>query len=219
MVIPSLIKDIIVDECQRLRPGETVETIEPTEFQGCAHDVYVVSLTNNSRFIARVARPGQDAELEERALKIMQHIRKHNPHCRLPTTHWHNLDQTHSDSLIVLQDLVPGRPLSVWNSDIPEELRYTFLDALAQFLFDLWSTEASESVGTSATVITYAKWLEDRIDNGIRRCINGTGRWGKAFDYLVMRSLIPHYTREIGEITQVGIAHGERVQFYGERGV
>lgn len=209
MATPSLIRDIIVDECQRLRPGEIVGTVEPTEVQGRAHDVYVVSFTNDSRLIARVARLEQKLELEKHALAIIQHIRERNPHCRLPTTYWHNLDQPHNGSLIVLQDLIPGRPLSVWNSDIPEKFRHTFLDALAQFLFDLWSTEAPGSVDASATMITYAEWLENRIDNAIRRCINGTARWGKAFDYLVMGSLIPHYTREVGEITKVGIAHGD----------
>lgn len=209
IAIPSSIRDVVVNQCQRLRSGETVATIEPTAFQGRAHDVYLVSLTDDSRLIARVARSEQDAEFERRALDVTQHVKKHNPHCRLPITHWHNLDQPNRTSIIVLQDLIPGKSLSVWNSSIPTKSRHTFLDALAQFLFDLWSTDASGIVNASATVVSYAQWLEDKIDNGIRRCINGTGRWGKASDYLVMRSLIPHYTQGTGDITKIGIAHGD----------
>jgi hypothetical protein len=209
MGVPGLIRDAVVNECQRLRPGETITTIEPTDFQGRAHDVYLVSLTNGSKLIARVARSEQDAEFERRALDIIQHIKKHNPRCHLPMTYWHNLDQPNRTHIIVLQDLLPGKPLSVWNSSIPTKSRHTFLDALAQFLFDLWSTDAPRSENASATVISYTEWLEDKIDNAISRCINGTGRWGKASDYLVMRSLIPHYTRGIGKITKAGIAHGD----------
>jgi trans-aconitate methyltransferase len=156
MAIPSLIRDVVVNEYQHLRPGEAVATIEPTAFQGRAHDVYLVSLTDSSKLIARVARSEQDAEFERRALDVTQHIKKHNPHCRLPITHWHNLYQPERTSIIVLQDLITGKPLGVWNSSLPTRSRHTFLDALAQFLFGLWSTDAAGSVDASATAVSYA---------------------------------------------------------------
>jgi aminoglycoside phosphotransferase (APT) family kinase protein len=110
---------------------------------------------------------------------------------------------------IILMDLVPGRALSVWNSSIPINSRHTFLDALAQFLLELWSTNATGRTNASDNNLFHSRWLENLVDKAIARCITSSGRWGIASDYLVMRFLIPHYTLGVGEFTKLKIAHGD----------
>lgn len=60
-----------------------------------------------------------------------------------------------------------------------------------------------------APALPYSKWLENAIDNAIKRCMTGTGRWGTTFDYLVMRSMIGYYSRDHDHIIEHGIAHGD----------
>ncbi|KAI5274689.1 hypothetical protein E4T47_02304 [Aureobasidium subglaciale] len=185
MEMPSSIREVVVQECKRLRPHDTITSIEPCQGKGCLHIFWILSFANSPQLIARVAREHQIVELEKCDIDILQHIEKHSPNCPVPRIHWHNLDQT---------------------SKLPSiSSRCVFLDGLARCLVDVWSTEAL----TATPTLSYSTWLENDIDRAIRRCITGSNRWGKLSDYLVMRSLIPYHSRGVDHFKRISIAHGD----------
>ncbi|KAI5238321.1 hypothetical protein E4T42_09006 [Aureobasidium subglaciale] len=74
---------------------------------------------------------------------------------------------------------------------------------------DLWWIEGPGSVSASPTIKPYSRRPENEIDKAIRRCIAGTGKWGKASDYIVMRSMIPQIAQHLNVFSMIGIAHGD----------
>ncbi|THY80950.1 hypothetical protein D6C93_09723, partial [Aureobasidium pullulans] len=206
-----LIRNTIIAEAQRLRSGDGSVTLEHSSLseQGRSHYIFVVTLADDSKMIARVARTQGSENLERRAINTLEHIKASNTDCQVPRIHWHNLDQPREVPPVILEDFIQGRSLNVWNSAIPEELQHAFLDSLAQFLLDLWYIEAPESPSASSTVRPYSNWLENEIDKAIRRCITGSGKWGTASDYLVMRSMIPQIAHRFDDFQTIGIAHGD----------
>ncbi|THX71698.1 hypothetical protein D6D04_09407 [Aureobasidium pullulans] len=206
-----LIRDIIIAEAQRLRFGDGSVTLEHSSLseQGRSHYIFVVTLADDSKIVARVARTQGTEKLERRAINTLKHIKASNTDCQVPRIHWHNLDQPREIPPVILEDLIQGRSLNIWNSAIPKELQHAFLDSLAQFLLDLWYVEAPESASASSTVRTYSNWLENEIDKAIRRCITGSGKWGNVSDYLVMRSMIPQIAHHLDDFQTIGIAHGD----------
>ncbi|KAI5250183.1 hypothetical protein E4T43_00125 [Aureobasidium subglaciale] len=205
MEMPSSIREVVVQECKRLRPHDTITSIEPCQGKGCLHIFWILSFANSPQLIARVARKHQIVELEKCGIHILQHIEKHSSNCPVPRIHWHNLDQTSKLPSIVIQSFVPGRSLGIWNPSIPKSSRCVFMDGLARFLVDVWSIKAS----TATPTLSYSTWLENDIDRAIRRCITGSNRWGNLSDYLVMRSLIPYHSRGVDHFKEISIAHGD----------
>jgi hypothetical protein len=103
-----------------------------------------------------VDEDGYAPEYERRPIDVVQHIKKQNLDCRIPIIHWHNLDEPLKIPCIILMDLVPGGALSTWNASIPTNSRYIFLDSLAQFLLELWSTNATETTHASEDTLSYS---------------------------------------------------------------
>lgn len=209
------LETIILPQARSLRPGTGTVILHPgnTSQIGRSHDIYIVTLTDTSQILARVAKSQHNLALERRGVDMLEHIASVNPNCRVPKVYWHNLDRQQQNSprenMIVLQELIPGKPLSVWNSLIPKSQQIRFLDSLAGFLVELWSTPVSESLDTNIPSKSYSQWLEDTIDKSIKRCITGTGKWGTTSDYLVMRSMIKHHSDDVDHVMEYGIAHGD----------
>ncbi|KEQ91957.1 hypothetical protein AUEXF2481DRAFT_43653 [Aureobasidium subglaciale EXF-2481] len=120
MEMPSSTREVVVQECKRLRPHDTITSIQPCQGKGCSHNLWIISFANSPQLIARVAQEHQILELEKRGIGILQHIEKHTPNCPVPRIHWHNVDQTSKHPSIVIQSFVPGRSLGTWNSSIPK---------------------------------------------------------------------------------------------------
>lgn len=178
-----------------IEPGNTFQT-------GRSHDIFIVTLADGSKIIARVAKPHHIHSLERRGVQILKHIASSNPNCLVPKVCWHNLDETSGEGMIVLQELIHGKPLSVWNASIPHTQQLRFLNSLAGFLVELWSTPTTRP---ETPKIPYSKWLQDMLDKAIKRCITGTGKWGTTIDYLVMRSMIGYYSCDYDYITEYAI--------------
>lgn len=209
------LETIILPQARSLRPGTGTVTLDPgnTSQIGRSHDIFIVTLADTSQILARVAKPQHNLALERRGVNILKHIASVNPDCRVPKVYWHNLDKQQQNSprenMIVLQELISGKPLGVWNSLIPQSQQIRFLNSLAGFLVELWSTPASRITEPELPAIPYSKWLEDMIDKAIKRCITGTGKWGTTHDYLVMRSMIKHYSDDVDHVMEYGTAHGD----------
>jgi aminoglycoside phosphotransferase (APT) family kinase protein len=200
--------DTILREAQRLWPGAGTVTLKQSG-QGQSHDIYLVTLSNSSQIIARVARQPDSLGLEKSAIEVLTHIKTSSSNCQIPKVHWHNLDQSREIPPIILEDFVPGRLLSIWNSSISKACQNAFLDSLAQFLLDLWSIEPLTRTTAQPLQNTYPEWLESEVDRGISRCLNRTANWGTASDYLVMRSMIPQIAHGLEFPSRNAIVHGD----------
>jgi len=93
---------------------------------------------------------------------------------------------------ILYSDWVTGVPLSSWNLRFPLEKRQIFVDDLAEFLLQLWTTAAPPVLALSQDC-RYSTWLTKSLDRGLRRALSGKAKWGDAINYLMMRSMIPDY--------------------------
>ncbi|KEQ58823.1 uncharacterized protein M437DRAFT_58321 [Aureobasidium melanogenum CBS 110374] len=206
---------IILPQARLLRPGTGPVTLSPgnSSQEGCSHNIFIVTLADSSHIIARVAKSHNFDSLERNGVDMLNHITSLRPELKVPKVLWHNLDskqeQTPREFTIVLQDLIPGKPLGSWNELIPQSQQMCFLDSLARFLVELWSIPTSGTIETEVPALLYSQWLENMIDKAIRRCITGDSRWGTTRDYLVMRSLISYYASPHDHITEYGIAHGD----------
>lgn len=92
-----------------LKPGNASQV-------GHSHDIFIVTLADASKIIARVAKPQHSYVLERRGVNILEHIASSNKDLRVPKVYWHNLEQNPREFMVVLQELVHGKPLGVWNS-------------------------------------------------------------------------------------------------------
>lgn len=198
-----------------LRPGTGTVTLSPIPASqtGRSHNIFIVTLADSSHIIARVAKSHDFDDLERNGVDMLNHITSLRPELKVPKVLWHNLDtnqeQTPREFTVVLQELIPGKSLSVWNELIPESQQRWFLDSLARFLVDLWSIPVSGLSEEEGEKKSYSQWLEEKIDKAVRRCITGNNRWGTTRDYLVMRSMIGYYADDVDQITEYGIAHGD----------
>jgi len=78
-----LIRDTIIAEAQRLRSGDGNVTLEHSSLseQGRSHYIFVVTLADDSKMIARVARTQGSENLERRAINTLEHIKASNTDC------------------------------------------------------------------------------------------------------------------------------------------
>jgi hypothetical protein len=56
---------------------------------------------------------------------------------------------------------------------------------------------------------SYAAWLYDSIDRGLRRTIQKTANWGDPIDYLIQRSSISKYSRNSRDEQGYAFRHGD----------
>lgn len=211
----SSLEAMILPQARSLRPGTTKITLSPgnTSQVGHSHDIFIVTLADSSKIIARVAKSHHIHSLERRGVQILKHIASSDPNCLVPKVYWHNLDDEQqrisAEGMVVLQELVSGKPLSVWNSSLPHSQQMRFLNSLAGLLVELWSIPVLGCVGQDTPDIPYSQWLQDMVDRAIKRYITGSSKWGNTRDYLVMRSMIGYYAYDYDHIAEYGIAHGD----------
>ncbi|KAJ0423338.1 hypothetical protein BJY00DRAFT_279031 [Aspergillus carlsbadensis] len=139
---------------------------------------------------------------ELRAVRQFHHIKKQRPMIKAPDRF------VEEDHPVVYSEWVSGKPLAIWNSQIPLLKRQRLLSDLAEFLLQLWTTPVPSALAQEKSC-SYSTWLTESLDRGLRRTLNGTARWGDAINYLIMRSMIPDYAAEYDELSGVGFTHGD----------
>ncbi|OAA80303.1 Protein kinase-like domain protein [Akanthomyces lecanii RCEF 1005] len=186
----------------RLRSGISCSFAREEPRAGGSHRVFKIIFEDS---VVWAARENIDPELWEtdlKGIKKLQYIRQQRPSLQAP-----DIFVVEEDHIMYL-DWVKGKPLSVWNLQIPRSNRHQFLDGFADFLLQLWTIEAPPEFVTD-TRDSYAAWLTKSLDRGLRRTFNKTARWGNAVDYLIMRSMIPDYASKFDKYTEFGFSHGD----------
>ncbi|CEJ85716.1 hypothetical protein VHEMI03867 [[Torrubiella] hemipterigena] len=111
-------------------------------------------------------------------------------------------------SRIILTEWIDSEPLTVWNSQISLDTRHSFLASLADFSIQLWTAPVEPELAVDKTS-SYSAWLTNSLDRGLRRTIQGTARWGSTIDYLIMRSMVRRYSKDLDGGQILGFAHGD----------
>ncbi|KAJ5976356.1 hypothetical protein N7481_010063 [Penicillium waksmanii] len=191
----------LLAEASRLHSGMKCRLPNDSPLRGGTHDVFKLEFADSTEWALRICRDAHDWPAELRAVKTLQHIKRHHPHIRAPTVHG-------TKHPVWFMDWMDGDPLSRWDLQIPIKPRQDFLEDLAEFLLLLWSTPAP-ALPYPTPVVPYSKWLTQAIDRQLNRTLSGESRWGDAMEYLVMRSMIPYYSVAVDEYSSIGIAHGD----------
>lgn len=134
----------------------------------------------------------------------------------LPTIHGHNLCGRAADEitpLLIFMDQIAGHPLSTWGFSAIDVLqRDIFLQSLARFLLDLWSTEVPEAdmAGLGVVPRTYAEWLVSELDRAISIRLDNDNVWGNIIDFLVMRAWVHLYIKDVNTKfgKRMAVGHG-----------
>lgn len=192
----------ILTGARELRMGLPCSLDENPPIEGGSHKVFKLVFEDSVQWAARVCNRADDWEYDLRAIKVFQHIKRHNPEIRAPDVFF---KEKHP---VLYAEWVDGEPLAIWNLDIPLPKRHLLLDDLAEFLLQLWTTPPPPNL-VQAQVRPYSAWLTESLDRGVRRTLSGKARWGDPVDYLIMRSMIPAYASKFDNYTGVGLAHGD----------
>ena len=150
---------------------------------------------------ARVCHDIDSWQHELRAANLFQHIKQQYPEIRAPNVFFT------AEYPVLYSEWVGGKPLAIWNYQIPLAKRQRLLDDLAEFLLQLWTSKLPASA--LAPRSPYSVWLTESLDRGLRRNLARTARWGDPINYLIMRSMIPSYSAGLDEYTDIGFAHGD----------
>ena len=181
------------------RPGFRCSLANEAPSHGCSHTVYKIIFEDSVQWAARVCHDPSDWPYELRATEMFQHVKQECPDIRAPNIHFE------AECPILYSEWVGGKALATWNSQIPLVKRQRFLDDLAEFLVQLWTTPPLDSAVRPKT--PYSVWLTESLNRGLRRTLAGTARWGDAIDYLIMRSMILSHAIECDKY--IGFAHGD----------
>ncbi|KAJ5083023.1 hypothetical protein N7532_012066 [Penicillium argentinense] len=191
----------LLAEASRLHSGMKCWLVQERAHRGSSHDVFRIEFSDSTQWAMRVCRGPHDWPAELRAVKTLDQIKHRHPRIRAPQVHG-------TKHPVWFMEWIEGSPMESWSRELSQRARQGFLDDMADFLLQLWSTPAP--VPTYPTPVTpYSAWLTDSIDRGLRRTLSGDARWGDAMDYLIMRSMVAYYSIAVDEYTQIGIAHGD----------
>lgn len=169
---------------------------------GGSHRIFKIVFEDSVRWAARVSDNSNNWKNELRAVRQFQHIKKQHPEIKAPDLF---VEEEHP---VVYSEWVSGKPLAIWNSQIPLLKRQRLLDDLAEFLLQLWTTPIPSGLAQEKSCL-YSSWLTESLDRGLRRTLRGTARWGNAINYLIMRSMIPDYAAEYDKYADIGFTHGD----------
>jgi aminoglycoside phosphotransferase (APT) family kinase protein len=187
----------IISKASQLRLGVPCTLSNETPWQGGSRRVFKLIFKDSVQWAARIPYEPNDWKYELHAIKQFQHIKEYRPEIKAPTLFF---EEEHP---VLYSEWVSGKPLEIWNLQIPSNKRQRLLYDLAEFLLQLWTTP-----GPSPGNRLYSDWLTQSLDRGLKRTLNGTARWGNAIDYLIMRSMIPEYA-EFDKYTAIGYDHGD----------
>lgn len=192
----------IISGARELRGGVPCRVAEERSFQGGSHRVFKLVFDDSVLWAARVCLRPEDWTYDLRAIRIFNHVKRLCPEIRAPNCYFKE------ECPVLYSEWVVGEPVAVWNLQIPSQRRHALLDDLAEFLLQLWTTPPPASP-VPAQDTRYSAWLTQSLDRGILRTLRGKARWGKAIDYLIMRSFIPEYASTFDEYIGFGLAHGD----------
>ncbi|KAJ6131133.1 hypothetical protein N7523_001593 [Penicillium sp. IBT 18751x] len=191
----------ILSVASGLRQGTPCTFANEKTHQGGSHRVFKIIFSDSVQWAARVPHNLDDWRYEVRAIKQFQYIKKSCSELNAPDLLFEE------DYPILYSQWVTGTPLTIWNLQIPLHQRQKFLDDFADFLLQLWTTTVPATLSSKAKG-SYTRWLTESLDRGLKRTLNGTGRWGNASDHLIMRSMIPEYA-DLDLYTEIGFDHGD----------
>lgn len=191
----------LLAEASRLHSGCKCWLVNKRPIRGGSHDVFEIEFSDSAQWAVRICREAHDWPAEIRAAKTLQHLKRHHPQIRAPTVHG-------TKHPLWFLDWVDGAPMTKWDMEIPVKVRRGFLDDMAEFLLQLWSTPAPDFAFPKPTA-PYSRWLLQTVDRAIGRTLSGEARWGDALEFLIMRSMIPYYSVAVEEYSKIAIAHGD----------
>ncbi|KAJ6126082.1 hypothetical protein N7471_010575 [Penicillium samsonianum] len=192
----------LLSEASRLRLGVPCSLADEHPCHGGSHRVFEVVFEDSVRWAARVNTDSNNWKNELRAVRQFQHVKQQRAEIKAPNLF------VEAEHPVLYSEWVSGKPLAIWNFQIPLVKRQRLLDDLAEFLLQLWTTPVPSAFVAEKNCL-YSVWLTKSLDRGLRRTLNGTARWGNAIDYLIMRSMIPNYAAEFDKYTGIGFTHGD----------
>lgn len=192
----------IFSEASRLRLGVPCFLANESPRRGGSHRVFKLIFEDGVQWAARVCHDPSNWEYELHAIRTYQQLKRQRPELRAPEVYFTR------KCPVLYSNWVSGEPLAIWNLQIPLAKRERLLDDLAEFLLQLWTTPVPLALAQEQSP-RYSVWLTKSLDRGLRRTLTGTARWGRAIDYLILRSMIPLYATECDKYTGVGFAHGD----------
>lgn len=192
----------LLSEASRLRLGVPCSLADEHPCHGGSHRVFEVVFEDSVRWAARVNTDSNNWKNELRAVRQFQHVKQQRAEIKAPNLF------VEAEHPVLYSEWVSGKPLAIWNFQIPLVKRQRLLDDLAEFLLQLWTTPVPSALVAEKNCL-YSVWLMKSLDRGLRRTLNGTARWGNAIDYLIMRSMIPNYAAEFDKYTGIGFTHGD----------
>ncbi|RDW58926.1 uncharacterized protein DSM5745_11132 [Aspergillus mulundensis] len=193
---------MLSEAASRLRLGIPCVLADESPCLGGSHRIFKIVFEDSIQWAARVSDDSNNWRNELRAVRQFRHIKKHRPTIKAPDLF------VEEEYPVVYSEWVSGKPLAIWNSQIPLLKRQRLLDDLAEFLLTLWTTPVPSALAQGKSCL-YSAWLTESLDRGLRRTLKGTARWGNAINYLIMRSMIPDYAAEYDQYSGLGFTHGD----------
>lgn len=193
---------MLTEVASRLRLGIPCVLADQSPCLGGSHRVFKIIFVDSVQWAARVSDDSFNWKNELRAVWQLRHIKKQRPMIKAPDLF---VDEEYP---VVYSEWVSGKPLAIWNFQIPLLKRQRLLVDLADFLLQLWTTPVPSALAQEKSRL-YSTWLTESLDRGLRRTLRGTARWGNAINYLIMRSMIPDYAAKYDGYSDIGFAHGD----------
>ncbi|KAB8356541.1 hypothetical protein FH972_024124 [Carpinus fangiana] len=200
-------KNALLARASRLRGLQACHVAHESA-SGYSHRIHAIHFEDGIVLAARVTLDKDTWNLDLRSIATMRRLKQLCPTIKIPSVYATDDGKREDGVPLVLMEWVEGRPLKVWNSSLPLQCSTNFLNDLAQFLLNLWSVTLPADDDLTSSM-KYSTWLEGDICRPLRRTLSGNARWGDPIDYLIMRSMIPHYASGIDTVQELRIAHGD----------
>ncbi|EGC42504.1 conserved hypothetical protein [Histoplasma capsulatum var. duboisii H88] len=192
----------ILSGISHLRPGIQWSLPDSNPHRGGSHDVYKILSQDSPQWAARVCCEPDDWEFELRAMDKFSYVKRERPDIKAPDIFFN------TENHVLYSQWLPGKPLAIWNSQVPLTQRHRLLDDLADFLLQLWTVPVPASMLPSPSKPPYSTWLTESLDRALRRTLFKTAKWGDTVDYLIIRSMIPSFAKWDHYI-DLSFAHGD----------
>ena len=124
----------VLSGASRLRPGIPCSLADESPCVGGSHRVFKVFFEDSIQWAARVSNDLNNWKSELRAVRQFQYIKKQCIEIKASDLLFK------AEYLILYSEWISGKPLAIWNSQIPLIKRQRLLDDLAEFLLPLWTT-------------------------------------------------------------------------------
>lgn len=185
-----------------LRTGTPCSLADEPLCRGRSHRVFKVVFEDSVQWAARICDDPGNWKSELRAVRQFQYIKRQCPNMKAPNLF------VEEERPVLYSEWISGKPLAIWNNQVPLVKRQRILTGLAEFLLQIWTVNVPPDFAPEKNRL-YSVWLTESLDRALRRTLSGTARWGNAVDYLIMRSMIPDYADEFDGYSGFGFTHGD----------